>query len=131
MGPVRFAIGGGTNPGNLATSDFVGMLTGGSSKFESDTQVPMPLACTLSNFLVHLGKPLGAQHDGATFTVRNDTGAGGADTLVTCTILGGSQDCTDIINATSFAAGNLITIGVTSAGGSVASPMSWTALCSE
>ena len=128
---MRFAIGGGTNPGNLGNSGFVGMLTGGASSTETDTQVPMPLACTLSNFRAHLARPLGDQHGGATFTVRKDTGAGGADTPVTCTVPSGGQDCADTTNAASFAPGDLITIGVTLDGGGVGSPMSWTTVCSE
>lgn len=66
----------------------------------------VPAACTAKNLYVRLGV---AQAGGASLVVTLYTGATTPTaTTLTCTIASGSQDCSDVANTASIAAGDLI-----------------------
>ncbi len=118
-------IGGGTGTTNLAAGsvNYVPMFNAARSAVESENQQFMPVAGTVSDFYVILNGSPGSGKS-FTFVVRKN----GANTPVTCTISGTATTGSDLTNSVSFAAGDRISIMVTtSAAHPTARSMLWTA----
>jgi hypothetical protein len=81
-----------------------------TSTTESARQETMVIAGTVSALRIRLSANVGTSGDAATdnykFTVRKN----GADTAVTCTITGASNNCSDTTNSVAFAAGDNFSI---------------------
>ena len=96
------------------------------SATESAVQQVVAVAGTLSNFQVRIDGTAGAAAStrSYTMTVRQN----GANTSVTCTILETATSCADTTNTVTFAASDLISIGVVpTALNPTARAMHWTA----
>jgi hypothetical protein len=88
---------------------------------ESKVQSIIPAAGTVKNFYVLAQQGPGTGNSW-TMTVRKNS----TDTSVTCTISGTNTTCSDKSHTAVFAAGDLISVGVTGDGG--AKPGTWSAV---
>jgi hypothetical protein len=121
-GAVPTTVGGNSGATNLANAVFMSLYGGGTSATESIAQSPMPTSGTISNFTATVTTAPQAGRTW-TFTVRK----AGAGTTVTCTISNPATSCTDSTHSVTFASGDLISIGVASAGNPTAAPGRWSA----
>ena len=114
---------GGTSVFGLPEPGYLGLFrTSGSG--ESGTQFPMP-AGTVRELRVRVPIAAGPAGSGNTwtFTVRKN----GSSTGITCTVLETATSCSDLVNTSYFAAGDLISIRVDAISDPANSEGFWTA----
>jgi hypothetical protein len=102
-------VGGGTTQTNINNNTFFGMFVSddNESTTETDVQTAMPIGGTLSRLYFRRNSTAAA-----TVTVRKN----GANTALTCTTNGTLNNCTDLVNSVSYAAGDLISFLITTGG---------------
>ena len=106
---------------NVTSGEFFGLF-GAEFASESIARTPMAVSGTLSNF--HVGVDGGtAAGKNWILTVRKN----GANTSVTCTVVGPATTCSDSTHTASFNAGEDLSISIVASGGPGSKPMSWSA----
>jgi hypothetical protein len=118
-------IGGTSGTQNVRDARFIGMFSTNLNAIETLVQNVIPAPGTVKNVYVFVETAPTAGRSW-TFTLRRN----GADTPVTCTILGDGvlRTCSDTINSEAFAAGDLISIRISaSTPAPSGSPGQWTA----
>jgi hypothetical protein len=113
----------GTSGANeLVNGRFLGMFGFDANGTEAIVQSIMPAAGTVQNFFAFV-QTAPSTGNSWTLTVRKNA----ANTLVTCTIAGTAQTCSDTTHTAVFVAGDLISISIVASGSPSATPGRWSA----
>ena len=129
-GPSAMAIGGGSSTGVIPGNyEYLPMFEANNCGVEVECQSAMPFAGTVKNLYIR-AKSAPAAGGGWRISVRKNASDQGVPPAVSCDILAGNTSCSNTTGSLTFAAGDLISIRVTTAPGlvnPVNTPMRWTA----
>jgi hypothetical protein len=109
---------GGTSNGTAANNNF--LVPFAQNDAGAETQVPVPVAGTIQHLYAQISSATAAGTSW-TITVRKN----GANTPVTCTIASPATTCNSGALSAAFAAGDLISVQVTTANAAAARTWSW------
>jgi hypothetical protein len=107
------AVGGGSSFFlTVGANDYLPLFESNVCAVESNCQTPIPFAGTLSNFYMRINTAP-ASGKGWRVTVRKN----GADTTLVCDVLAGATTCSNTSSSVTFAQGDSISVGITTAPG--------------